>query len=282
MLNQNVLMSGAKFFANDAKINPYYQAGEIDVKKAESEHQAIRQAFIDAGIKVIKVDPPPDSQDGVYTANWGLSRGNICVLSRLPSARRAEEAYAEEILVGLGKRIFRPPDGLLFSGQGDSLPCGGYLLAGCGYRSHQEAQAFAAEKLGLELVQLRAVPKLDVDGRPVINAASGLADSFFYDIDLAISVLREDLIAYCPEAFDQASQAKIEALPLTKIKVSYQEAVDGLACNLVSTGETVIMGAMSPEFRAAIESHGLKTITPKVSELAKGGGYIRCVSLTLD
>jgi N-dimethylarginine dimethylaminohydrolase len=156
------------------------------------------------------------------------------------------------------------------------------LLAGNGYRSDSRAQAFAAETLGLELVQLHANPELDTNGQPMINPVSGWADSFFYDIDLAISVLREDLIAYCPEAFDEESRAKIEALPMEKIAVSYAEATNGLACNLVSTGETVIMSSRAPEFKIAVEKHGLKTITPIVTELAKGGGYIRCVSLTLD
>ena len=89
------------------------------------------------------------------------------------------------------------------------------------------------------------------------------------------------MIAYCPDAFDAESRDKIAKLPLEKIEVSYKEAVKGFACNLVSTGETVIMSNQAPELQAAIESHGLKTITPNVRELPRGGGYIRCVSLTL-
>jgi N-dimethylarginine dimethylaminohydrolase len=282
MLNQKVLMSGAQFFANDAAINPYYDAGKIDVARAVAEHSQIKQAFEQAGIEVVQVPPPADSQDGVYTANWGLCRGETCVLSRLPAARRAEEAYAEKVLVQLGKRVVKVPEGLKFSGQGDALICGDYLLAGGGYRSDPAAQEFTAAALGLELVQLHALPELDTAGQPVINPVSGWADSFFYDIDIAISVLREDLIAYCPEAFGEVSRAKIAALPMEKIVVSYDEAVNSFACNLVSTGQTVIMSAHAPKLQAEIAKHGLETITPEISELAKGGGYIRCVSLTLE
>jgi len=78
------------------------------------------------------------------------------------------------------------------------------------------------------------------------------------------------------------SQDKIRALPIEKIEVSLEEAVQAFACNLVSTGETVVMGSQAPNFRAAVEAHGLQTITPDISELAKGGGYIRCTTLTLD
>jgi N-dimethylarginine dimethylaminohydrolase len=133
----------------------------------------------------------------------------------------------------------------------------------------------------LEVVKLQTVPELDKDGEPVINAISGWPDSYFYDIDLALSVIRNDLIGWCPEAFTPESQDIIQGLPIGKIAVSLQEATEGMACNLVSTGETVIMSAGAPEYRAATEAHGLKTVTPDISELAKSGGCIRCTTLTL-
>ncbi|MGE5309731.1 MAG: dimethylarginine dimethylaminohydrolase family protein [Sphaerimonospora mesophila] len=282
MINQRILVSGADYFALDAPINPYYDDEPVNVAQATSDHTKIVQAFEQAGMGVVKITPPQDSQDGVYTANWALVRDNKAVLSRLPDARKAEEAHAAKVLSDLGIEVIMVPESWRFSGQGDALPCGRFLLAGQGYRSDPRAQAFAAETLGYELVQLQTLPQLDATGQPQINAASGWPDSFFYDIDLALAVLRDDLIAYCPEAFDSASQAKIAELPMDKIEVSYDEAVKGFACNLVSTGETVIMSGHAPKLQAAIESHGLKTITPDVQELPRGGGYIRCVSLTLN
>jgi len=89
-------------------------------------------------------------------------------------------------------------------------------------------------------------------------------------------------VAWCPDAFMPDSQEKLRALPIDKIEVSLEEPTEAFACNLVSTGETVIMSATAPAFRAALEARGFKTITPKIDELAKGGGYIRCTTLTLD
>lgn len=276
-------MSGADYFSDDAAINPYMtQVEPINLKLAKSEHQSVQQAFERAGISVIKVDPPKACQDGIYTANWALVRGNKAILSRLPNARKAEEAYAEQTLRDLGKTVYKVPGEHKFSGQGDALICGDYLLCGSGYRSDPEAQKFAADELGLKLVQLQTVPLLGYDNQPAINEHSGWPDSFFYDIDLAISVLRSDLIAWCPEAFALASQAKINNLSIDKIEVSLAEAQQGFACNLLSTGETVIMSGRAPKLQAEVEARGLKTITPNINELIKGGGYIRCVSLTLD
>jgi N-dimethylarginine dimethylaminohydrolase len=78
------------------------------------------------------------------------------------------------------------------------------------------------------------------------------------------------------------SQAKMRAVPIEKIEVSLDEAQNHFACNLLSSGETVVMGAGTLKFQSAIEAHGLKVLPVKLTELAKGGGYVRCTTLTLD
>lgn len=284
-INKTVLMSGVDYFSAAEAINPYMAKNDqIDIDRARQEHTAIRDALEDAGVKTIAVPPPKNCQDGVYTANWALIRGNKAVMARLPNARKGEEAYAATVLQDLGKEVVFVPEGLRFSGQGDALPVGNYLICGNGYRSDIAAQAFAADTLGYERIQLQTIPERRFFGlgKPVVNKDSGWPDSFFYDIDLAVSVLRDDLIAWCPAAFTKESQAIVRDLPLQKIEVSLTEAKQAFACNLVSTGETVIMSGTAPELRAAIEAHGLKTITPEITELVKGGGYIRCTTLTLD
>lgn len=283
LINKKVLMSGADYFSDGFAINAYMDDSiPVDLEKAKAEHEAIKHALESSGVEVVQVKPPYGCQDGVYTANWGLCQGDTVVMSSLPNKRKDEEPYAAEVLSKLGKRLVYVPDGLRFSGQGDALPCGKYVLIGSRYRTDPEVHNFVSRSLGLKAVSLQTVPSMS-SGKPVINAVTGWPDSFFYDIDLAISVLTPTLIAWCPEAFTPESQAKIRALTdLDKIEVSFEEATKGFACNLVSTGETVVMSANAPEFQKAVEAKGLKTITPEISELAKGGGYIRCTTLTLD
>jgi len=288
-INTSVLMSDANNFSTEQPINPYYHPVPVDYAKAIEEHLAIRQALAEADIDVITVDSPSTSQDGVYTANWALVRGDKAVLAVLPDARKSEEAYAEEVLKNLGIEVFHVPEGLKFSGQGDALACGNYLFCGQGYRSDEAAQAFAADTLGYERIQLQTIPQLDDAGQPMINAASGWADSFFYDLDLSLAIVKapegnkKGLIAYCPEAFTPESQEILANFKgVDKIKVSLVEAQGAFAANLVSTGEVVVMSAHAPELKANLESHGLRVITPEITELAKGGGYIRCTTLTLS
>lgn len=283
-------MSGVDYFDNGQAINPFMvQAEAINLDEARSEHTAIKKAFESAGIKVLQVPPPTDCQDGVYTANWALVRGGKAVMARLPSARKAEEAYAEQVLLDQGIKMIHLPEDLKFSGQGDALPCGDLLFCGSQYRSDPAAQQFVADTLGFKRIQLQTVPLLDDSGQSVINKYSGWPDSFFYDLDLALSVLKppskgqKGLIGWCPEAFLPSSQQILRNLEeVDKIEVSLTEAKQAFACNLVSTGETVIMNNGAPDYAAAIEAHGLKTIRLSNPELGKGGGSIRCTSLTLQ
>lgn len=287
MLNSTLLMSSAHYFGNDHKLNPYYEDGAtVDTAKAEVEHNGIKDALHRAGAEIITVEAPPTSQDGVYTANWALVRGGRALMATLPPSRQTEEAWARTQLTELGYQIDDLPEPWRFSGQGDALICGDLVFCGAGYRSDEEALAYAAQHFGLERIQLQTLPQLDDAGQPVVNVVSGWPDSYWYDIDLTLSVLREPdstgkgLIAYCPEAFTPESRDYLAKLDIVdKIEISEQEARESFACNLVSTGSTVVMSDSAPQLRADVESAGLSVITPHVDELAKGGGYIRCTSL---
>jgi len=282
MINQKLLVSGADYFANNVHINPYYTDDPIDITKASQEHTLLVSCFKQAGIEVIQVPPPIDCQDGVYTANWAIVMGDTAIMSNLPAVRQPEQAYAHTTLTELGFACINATAPHRFSGQGDSLICGTRLFAGTGYRSDPEAQAAVANAFGLELIQLHALPKLNDSGSPFWNATTNNYDSFFYDLDLALAVIDENTIAYCPEAFDDPSQRKLADLPINKILVDKEEAIQGFACNLVSTGQTVIMSAHAPKLQAELQQRGLTVLAPEITELQKGGGYIRCMSLTLS
>ncbi len=283
-INTKVLMSGAEYFDDHDAINAYMDDSvPVSVERAAQEHADIENAFTQAGIEVLKVPAPEGAQDGVYTANWALCIDGKAIMSNLPDKRHdTESLYAERVLHGLGKNIIKLPRQYKFSGQGDALPCGKYLFVGSGYRTDKEVWPLLARETGLHVVGLQTVPQLDAEGNPTINSVTGWPDSFFYDIDLALAVISPTLIAWCPEAFTSESRARVQALTdIDTIEVDYDEATRASASNLVSTGVTVVMGHRAPKLCAALESRGLTVITPHVTELMKGGGFIRCTSLTL-
>jgi N-dimethylarginine dimethylaminohydrolase len=289
LINTRILMSDASHFSVDQPINPYYHKRSVDIAKAIHEHNAIYRLLTRAGVEVVRVPSPTGCQDGVYTANWALVRGDKAVVASLPNARHQEEAYAKKVLTCLGKKVIHVPRGLKFSGQGDALACGNYLFCGSGYRSDEKAQEFAAKTLGYQRIQLQALPQYDSANEPIINKVSGWPDSFFYDIDLALAIIKaptqnsRGLIAYCPDAFSLKSRDLLDNFDaVDKIKVSIDEAKAAFATNLVSTGETVIMSAHAPKLASKLRKLGLTVLMPEITELAKGGGYIRCVTLTID
>lgn len=272
-------MSGADHF-DVLELNPYSKAGSaIDRSQAVKDFLTIQDALRNAGVTISSYEAPAGCQDGVFTANWGLCRGDTVVLSSLPNQRKAEEPHAHTALSILGFRVIKAP--FRFSGQGDALPCGNILFAGSGYRTDPRMHDVLASELGYEVVSVEAIPHRDAAGHPVINRLTGLPDSFFYDIDLAISVISPDLIAWFPGAFTPASQERIRQTQVRKIEVTREDAYN-FGCNLVSTGHTVIMGSAAPTLTHSLQAEGLQVITVDVAELPKGGGFIRCTTLTLD
>lgn len=285
-------MSGAESFNDGDAINVLMDASvPVDVAAAVSEHNHIREALENAGVTVRKIDAPAGCQDGVYTANWALVRDGKALMARLPNTRQPEEAYALEAVKAAGlEPLILPEEVERFSGQGDALPCGDIVFTQSPFRTTTAAHKYLKEWLGFrEVIALETEPARDGAGNEIINAVTGLPDSPTYDIDLALAIIRwpsegqKGLIAWCPEVFKAESRRFLEKYDaVDKIIVSKTEALNAFALNLVSTGETVIMNSGAPLFEASLEAHGLKVVTLDLPELRKGGGSIRCSTLTLD
>lgn len=291
--NRTVLMSGADYFSDSFAINALMDSSvPVDSQKAMAEHDRIRQALESAGVKVVRTQPPADCQDGVYTANWALVRKGTALMARLPNKRQAEEPYAREQLESHGLKTAVLPDTVeRFSGQGDALPCGNIVFTQSPYRTTPDAHLYLKSVLGFEeVVALQTKPSRWFGFGPAKkNKITGWPDSPTYDIDLALAILKwptagqKGLIAWCPDVFIASSRKLLEHCDkVEKIEVSKDETLGAYALNLVSTGETVIMNAGAPQFQAALKAHGLNTITLDLPELKKGGGSIRCTTLTLD
>jgi N-dimethylarginine dimethylaminohydrolase len=263
VLNKCLLMSDAKHFSVEFEINPYMNTGDQpDHAAAIAEHDAIVAAHRAAGRRVEYLSTVPGCPDMVYTANAALVRGNKAVLAQLPPERRAETPHYRKQLESRGLEVIDPP--YLFSGQGDALPCGNLLLAGAGWRTDPRMHEFLRQVLGYHVVSLQTV------------------SDRWYDIDLALAVIENPhTLAYCPEAFDEASRRRLRGLGLDLVEVAADEA-ESFALNLVSDGTTVTMTEGAPRLAAALRERGLTVVELKTTELKKGGGGIRCTSLTLD
>ena len=295
-MNRTVLMSDTENYEGVVELNIYSdQNVQPDKELAKIEHESVARALGSVGIHVVRCESAPGWQDSVYTANWAYCRGDIAVMARLPNARKGEEVHAEKILRQFGKQIIHPPQHIeRYSGQGDTLVCGNVLFVGSGYRTDL-AMADYLQQLWPDyaIVPIKTVPMLDETGSVYVNEVSGWEDSQFYDIDLAMAILRSPtkstagLIGVCKKAFTPASIQRIEKAcakhNIKCIDVSYDEAVNAFACNLISNGvDRAVMSTGAPQFANKLRANGFQVAEQDLTELNKAGGGGRCIGLTLD
>jgi N-dimethylarginine dimethylaminohydrolase len=262
LLNSRLLVSDVAHFRIDYEINPYMDtADQPDQAAAATEHEAILAAHRGAGRKLEYLPSVPGCPDMVYTANAAVVRGDVAVLGNLPPQRRPESLHHRGWLIDAGFVVIDTP--YPFSGQGDALPWGDVLLAGFGQRTDRRVHAVLRAHLDYEIVPLRTV------------------DSRWYDLDLAVAVIDDDTLAYCPDALDRPSRGRLLALGCDLMEVEAAEAL-GFALNLVSDGRTVTMSDGAPRLAAQLRDRGLDVDEVVTTQLRKGGGGVRCTSLTLD
>ncbi|MGC9667869.1 dimethylarginine dimethylaminohydrolase family protein [Planosporangium sp. 12N6] len=262
-MNSELLVSDAAHFRVDYEINPYMHTEvQPDPVAAVAEHEAIVAAHLAAGRRVEYLPSAPECPDMVFTANAAVVRGDRAVLGSPPPERKAELPYVQDWLIDRGFDIVEAP--YPFSGQGDALAFGDLLLAGYGQRTDRRMHAVLARELGYEVVPLRTVSPR------------------WYDLDLAVAVIANPhTLAYCPQALDAPSRRRLRGLGLDLIEVSADEAAR-FALNLVSDGTTVTMTQGAPRLAAELRDRGLRVVELDTTELAKGGGGVRCTALTLD
>ncbi|SIR32153.1 dimethylarginine dimethylaminohydrolase family protein [Micromonospora avicenniae] len=262
-MNMALLVSDAMHFRVDYEINPYMRT-EVQPGQAAAvvEHLSIVVAHRAAGRRIEYLPSSPECPDMVFTANAALVRGDRAVLGAPPPERKAEMPYFQDWLINHDFDVVEAP--YAFSGQGDALACGDLLLAGYGQRTDRRMHAVLERELGYEVVPLRTVSPQ------------------WYDLDLAVAVIEPGrTLAYCPEAFDEPSRRRLSGLGMDLIEVDVEEA-SRFALNLISDGITVTMTKGAPKLAAALRAHALVVVELDTTELAKGGGGVRCTALTLD
>ncbi|MFI7490407.1 dimethylarginine dimethylaminohydrolase family protein [Micromonospora echinaurantiaca] len=262
-MNKVLLVSDAAYFRVDYEINPYMHTEvQPDHTAAVVEHLNIVVAHRAAGRRIEYVASAPECPDMVFTANAAVVRGNRAVLGAPPPERKAELPYFQEWLIEHDYDIVEAP--YPFSGQGDALACGDLLLTGYGQRTDRRMHSILARALDYEVVPLRTVSPR------------------WYDLDLAVAVVEPGrTLAYCPEALDEQSRRRLRGLGMELIEVAVEEATR-FALNLISDGTTVTMTKGAPRLAAELRTRGLEVVELDTTELAKGGGGVRCTALTLD
>jgi N-dimethylarginine dimethylaminohydrolase len=264
MYNRHLLMCRPDFFRIAYQINPYMDTHvQPDHDLLHREYNALIAAHQAAGRTLDFIEPDPSLPDLTFTANHALIRGDRAVLANLPPERHPEVAHTRRWLEAHGYEVIDCP--YQFSGQGDALPTGtGAVIKGRGWRSDPRSDALVHDALGYDII-------------PVHTTSPE-----WYDIDLAVAVLRPGLLAVYLDALDADSQRTLRARPdLEIIPVPLTDA-RRFALNLVSDGTIITLPAGSPHFERTLRKHGFTVVPLPVTQLMLSGGGVRCTTLALD
>ena len=265
---QSILRCPPHHYGVDYVINPWMQGqlGRTDSALAQRQWDGLRQ-IISRAARISLIEAQPGLPDMVFTANAGMVRGNVVVLSRFRAPeRRREELFFQHWFERKGYTIAPWPESVYVEGAGDALfDRGGNLLwSGWGYRSD-----FAAARLLGEVFDCASIPLRLVDPR-------------FYHLDTCLCPLAGGWLLYYPPAFDAASvDAIARRVPIEKrIAVSEADALQ-FACNAVDLDGRVIMNGASEALQTRLRAAGFTPLLTPLTEFLKAGGTAKCLTLKL-
>lgn len=266
---RRILMCAPDHFGVDYVINPWMenQIGRAALPQARAQWHNLR-ARLGEIARLAFVAPAPGLPDMVFTANAGLAIDGAVVVSRFHAKeRRAEERFFSDWFEHQGFSVAPWPEHVAFEGAGDALPDRAQRLIWCGHgwRSSEYAPALLEKIFDREAVGLR------------------LVDPRFYHLDTCFCPLSDGWLMYYPQAFDEASRKRIEALvPKEKLIAVSEEDARAFACNAVEIDKRVFMNDCSPALRARLKAAGFTAVVTPLSEFLKAGGGAKCLTLEVN
>jgi arginine dihydrolase len=259
------LMCPPEHFTVEYAINPWMNPDvPVDVALAMRQWQHLHSVFTSLGHTVHTVTPVAGLPDMVFAANGATVIGGSVLSARFRyEQRQAEaEAYLGWLRTSRARTGEIRESGVVNEGEGDIVFAGRAILAGHGFRTDPAVSFELAELFGLPVISLR------------------LVDPRYYHLDTALSVLADDVAAYYPAAFDDASRAALAGYFSELIEAKDEDA-EVLGLNAVSDGRHVVLPEQATGLAAQLADAGFTPIGVDLSELLKAGGGPKCCTLEL-
>lgn len=260
------LMCQPENFDVSYAINPWMDlAAPVDKRRALAQWDALVDVVQAAGATVETIMSEPGQPDMVYAMNYALVDGPEVLLGRFRHDERAAETdAAEKWFADNGYVVKRSADaGLGAFEPGDGFLFGDALVLAHGPRTDVAMHAVVADALNVRILPVRTV------------------DERLYHLDLSFCPLDEQRALVAPHAWDEPSAARVMAAVPEPLVLTPQE-VATFCANSIVIGRRVIMPACSPRVAKQLAAWGFDVEVVDVSELHKGGGSIRCMTLPLD
>ncbi|MDQ1665564.1 MAG: hypothetical protein QOH75_1595 [Actinomycetota bacterium] len=261
------LMCRPEHFRVEYAINPWMDVdAPLDTDLALTQWDALAATIESAGATVELIGQRPDTPDMVYAMNYGFVDGDHVALSHFRFDQRQPEVDSAEWWFGeLGYRATRIADaGAGAFEAGDAFLFGEKLVVAAGPRTDASTHKVLATTFGVGV------------------ATVGVVHPALYHLDLSFCPLDETKAIIAPAAWDAAGRATVRELVPEPLVIDEDEAYTFCA-NSIVVGDVVVMPQGVPKRVAGhLERWGFHVVTADVSELHKGGGSIRCMTLPLD
>jgi N-dimethylarginine dimethylaminohydrolase len=243
----------------------------LDGGRAAAQHDALAQAYREAGVKVHYVKPaetPPPNL--MFVADLMVMTPEGAILGRPASTVRAgEERWVARRLAELGMPILRSVRGTgAFEGADAAWLAPNLALLARGLRTNLEGAGQVAatlREMGVEVVQV------DLPG----GTMHLMGQLRFADRDLALG---------WPGRLSAATIQAVEACGYALAWLPDEgELIHGAALNFVTLGpRRILMPAGNPISQAFYEELGITCHTVAVDELLKAAGGIGCMTGVLE
>ena len=234
----------------------YRSREEIDIGKAETQHQRYTEALVNLGVRVIALAAEPDLPDAVFVEDPVVMVDEVAIIARAGAESRRGEADS----VARALAPFRPlrylKEPATLEG-GDVLRVGRDIFVGLSPRTNKEGVRQLAAELTPFGYTVRPV---------VVRGALHFKTACSYIGDNALLVNREWL-----------DEAALEGHKLFDVAED-----EPWAANALRIGKTVLLPAGFPHTEAKLRDAGFSVQTVDVSELQKAEGSVTCMSVIFE
>lgn len=236
--------------------------GAADPQLACEQHATLATALRSAGARVLRLPFLHGAFDSVFMKDSAILAGTRALPTTFRHGERAPEAAARAAqLRRAGFVVAKPLASQLEGGDVCVIPHRALALLGHGVRSSRDSTRGLAQFLGCDVMTLE------------------LVDDSLFHLDVALTVLADDTLAYCPAAFTPAARRTIEALAFSRvIEISAAEAAR-FSLNIVEVGTTIVTGTPSAYLW---ESLGRRVIVAPLDQFQLAGGSAACLVARLN
>jgi dimethylargininase len=234
----------------------FIEREEIDLAKANEQHDRYEALLAELGAKVVSLPAEPDYPDSVFVEDPALVLDEVAIMTRMGAAsRRGEsESLARAVEAYRPLRWLREPATLE---GGDVMRIGRTLFVGVSHRTNRAGIEQLAEEIGP--MGYSVVP---VEVRGALH------------LKTACCSLGNGAIL--------ANRAWLDCEPFAQFRIVEVAAGEERAANALTVGDAVIIPACFPATAEVLAREGLRVRPLDVSELMKAEAGVTCCSLLFE